>query len=45
MQGSLITRDRERLGKTIGKTIKKDFEVNSLSIDEIYDRISIDLCS
>ena len=26
MQGSLITRDRERLGKTIGKTIKKDLE-------------------
>ncbi len=38
MEGSPIARDRGIPRKTIGETIKKDLDVNGLSIDMIYDR-------
>lgn len=40
MKGNPITRDlgRQRLGKIIYETVKKDLEVNWLSIDMIYTR-------
>ena len=38
MEGSPIDRDRRRPSKTIGKTIKRDLDVNYLNINMMYDR-------
>ena len=38
MKGSLVTRGRGRPRKTIGETVKRDLNVNDLSINMIYDR-------
>ena len=39
MEGSPIASGRGRPRKTVGKTFKKDLEVNSLTIDMVYERI------
>ena len=38
MKGSSIARGRERPRKIVGETIKRDFDVNSLNINMIYDK-------
>ena len=37
MEGSQNARGKGKQRKSIGETINKDLEVNSLSIDMIYD--------
>lgn len=37
MEGSPIVRDKERLGKTIEKTIKNYLDLIGLSINMVYD--------
>jgi len=38
MEDSQITRDIGRLGKTIGETIGKYFEINQIDRNMVYDR-------
>jgi hypothetical protein len=38
MEGSQITRGRERPRKTIRETIEKDLEINELNRNMVYDR-------
>ena len=40
MEDSLITREKDGLRKTIGKTLKRDINVNDLNINiMIYNRV------
>ena len=38
MEGNSIVKDRQRLRKAIDKTIRKDLDLNGLSIDMVYKR-------
>ncbi len=39
MDDSPIVRGRGRLRKTIGQVVKRDLEINDLSMEQIHDRV------